>query len=79
MILLFLSSKRVSDIIAINSELVGLPLVFEIVHPKYSDMVVASPQFQAISIACLIARSTLAGVVSNVFAIVGYKVFVTDE
>lgn len=69
-------SLILSAISAINSELVGLPFPLLIVYPKRSLRTSGLPLFHATSMACLMARSTLLGVVSNYLAIVGYNIFV---
>ena len=56
---------------AINSEFVGLPLLFWIVYPKKEFKVSTSPLSHATSIAWRMARSTLDVVVEYFFATVG--------
>lgn len=63
--------RRLSAIIAINSLLVGFPLVFCIVYPKYEFRVSISPLSHATSIAWRIARSTLEVVVEYFLATEG--------
>ena len=69
-------SCNLSAIRAMNSELVGLPLVLLTVYPKKRCKVSKSPLSQATSMACRMARSTLLGVVWKVFATWGYSTFV---
>ena len=61
---------------AMNSEFVGFPLVLLTVYPKNLCKVSKSPLSQATSMAWRIARSTLEGVVWNVFATWGYNTLV---
>ena len=72
----FNCKDNLSAISAINSELVGFPLVLLTVYPKNRWSVSRSPLSQATSIACLIARSTRLGVVWKVFATWGYNTLV---
>ena len=72
----FNCSWSLSAISAINSEFVGFPLVLLTVQPKNLCKVSRSPLSQATSIACLIARSTLLGVVWNVLATCGQSTLV---
>ena len=65
---LFISSLSLSAIIAINSELVGFPLLADIVFPNIVLFTSAFPLDQATSIACRMARSILEGVVLNFLA-----------
>ena len=60
---LFKSNLNLSAIIAINSLFVGFPLFEFTVYPNILSTVSIWPLFQATSIACLIALSTLDGVV----------------
>ena len=59
---------NLSAIRAMNSEFVGFPLVLLTVYPKNLCSVSRSPLSQATSMAWRMARSTLEGVVWNVFA-----------
>ena len=72
----FICSWSLSAISAMNSELVGFPLVLDTVYPKNRWRVSRSPRSHATSMACLIARSTLDGVVWKVFATWGYSTLV---
>ena len=67
------SNLILSEINAINSELVGLPLPALTVYPNISSITSSFPLLHATSIACLIARSTLLEVVLYFFAILGYN------
>ena len=61
---------------AMNSELVGFPLVLLTVYPKNRCKVSRSPRSQATSMAWRMALSTRLGVVWNVFATWGYNTLV---
>ena len=56
-----------------NSELVGFALSISTLCPNISSIKSQSARFQLISIACLIALSTLETDVSNFFPIIGYN------
>ena len=72
----FSCSCNLSAIRAMNSEFVGFPFVLLTVYPKNLCRVSRSPLSQATSMACLIARSTLEGVVWKVLATWGYNTLV---
>ena len=72
----FNCKDNLSAIRAMNSEFVGFPFVLETVYPKKRWRVSRSPLSQATSMAWRIARSTLEGVVWNVFATCGYNTLV---
>ena len=74
----FSDSLILSAIIAINSEFVGLPLFEFTVYPNIFSCISIWPLFHATSIACLIALSTLDGVVLNFWDKVGYNSLVTE-
>ena len=61
---------------AMNSELVGFPLLAEIEYSKTSLRTSTFPLVHATSIACLIALSARDGVVLYSLAISGYNTFV---
>ena len=69
-------SCNLSAMRAMNSLLVGLPLVLDTVYPKKRCRVSRYPRSQATSMAWRMARSTLLGVVWNVFATWGYNTLV---
>ena len=66
-----------SAIMAMNSELVGLPLAEFTVYPKYFCRVSRSPRSHATSMAWRMARSTRLGVVEKRRATSGYSTLVT--
>ena len=72
----FNSKRNLSAIIAINSELVGFPLLADIVYPNMFSTASCWPLPHATSIAWRIALSTRLGVVQYLLAISGYKLFV---
>ena len=76
---LFISILNLSAIIAINSELVGFPLLADTVYPKILSTVFWFPLPQATSIECLIALSTLDGVVLYFFALSVYCFFIYSK
>ena len=62
-----------STIVAINSEFVGLPFLYDAEYPKRASQNFKSPLSYATSIACLIARSTCCEVLPCNFATSGYN------
>ena len=74
----FNSKRNLSAIIAINSELVGFPLLADIVYPNMFSTASCWPLPHATSIAWRIALSTRLGVVQYLLAISGYKLLLFD-